>query len=223
MSWLVGIICVVIVIYFWRIFLPLGVLAAVGLGGLLLYEDYESDQRNEARAKEAQNLRTRIATAQENATPEGKEWVVYARNDPASGAKIARTASIKSNDGLCYLTVEKRINGSELSGLRCPGIKISEYDDIYIKFDTHETSKKMDLKSYSDSDDVYIPSYQSEYSNNFNYKDFIKGLVTANSVAIKIPSADTFWVRFTLKGSTASINQLGKLIPSANKQKQSDA
>jgi len=75
----------------------------------------------------------------------------------------------------------------------------------------------MDLESYSDSDGVYISSYQYEYSGSMSYKDFIKGLVTANAVAIKIPSADTFWVRFSLKGSTAAINQLGKEIQSANK------
>ncbi len=192
--------------------MPLGVVAAIGIGGFVLYEN-----------REAQQLRDRIATAQRNSTPEGKEWIVFSQPDPASDIEIARTASIKSNDGLCSLTVQKRINGSELTGLRCPGIKISEYEDIYVKFDTYETSKKMQLESYTDSDDVYIPSYQYEYSGNLSYKEFIKGLVTANSVAIKVPSADSFWVRFTLKGSTAAINLLGKPIPSANKQKQSDA
>ena len=217
MAWLIGIICVVIVIYFWRIFLPLGVLAGVALGGYLLYEQNQSEQRKKDKTKAAQELRIRISNAQKNASPEGKEWVVYGERDPASDIKIARTASIISNDGLCYLTVQKRINGSELTGLDCPGIKISEYDDVYIKFDTNEISQKMDIKSYSDSDDVYISSNQFEYSGYMSYKDFIKGIVTANAVAIKIPAADSFWVRFSLKGSTAAINQLGKGIQSANK------
>ncbi|MCG8044750.1 MAG: hypothetical protein N0E48_03550 [Candidatus Thiodiazotropha endolucinida] len=175
--------------------------------------------KKEKKEKEraAQELRVKIATAQKNATPEGKEWVVYGRRDPASDKNIARTASITSNDGLCYLTVQKRINGGELTGLDCPGIKISEYDDIYVKFDTSETSRKMELKSYSDSDDVYIPSSQFEYSGNMSYQDFTNGLVTAGAVAIKIPAADSFWVRFSLKGSTAAINQLGKKIPNANR------
>lgn len=217
MSWLIGIICVVIVIYFWRIFLPLGVVTGVTLGGFLLYEENQSNKRKEEKERATQELRIKIATAQRNATPEGKEWIVYARKDPASEKNIARTASITSNDGLCYLTVQKRINGGELTGLDCPGIKISEYDAIHVKFDTNETSKRMEIKSYSDSDDVYIPSSQFEYSGNMSYKDFINGLVTAGAVAIKIPAADSFWVRFSLKGSTVAINQLGKEMPNANK------
>ncbi|MET0013054.1 MAG: hypothetical protein ABW088_05320 [Sedimenticola sp.] len=217
MEWLIGIVCVVIVIYFWRIFLPLGVVAAVALGGFLLYEENQSNKRKEEEERAAQELRARIATAQKSASPEGKEWVVYGRRDPASEKNIARTASINSNDGLCYLTVQKRINGVELTGLNCPGIKISEYDDVYVKFDISETSKKMELNSYSDSNDVYIPSGQSGYSGNMSYKDFINGLVTAGAVAIKIPAADDFWVKFSLKGSIDAINQLGKEIPSDNK------
>ena len=217
MEWLIGIISVVIVIYFWRIFLSLGVLAGIALGGFVLYDQNQSEKRKEERAKTAQELRARIANAQRNATPEGREWKIYGERDPASNKIIARNASITSNDGLCYLSVQKRINGNELTGLDCPGIKISEYDDIYVKFDTSETSQKMRLKNYSNSDDVYIPSYQSKYSGEMSYKEFIKGLVTANAVAIKIPAADSFWVRFTLKGSTNAINQLGKEIKSANK------
>ena len=50
-----------------------------------------------------------------------------------------------------------------------------------------------------------------------SYKDFMKGLVTANAVAIKIPAADSFWVRFSLKGSTKIINNFGKEIENANR------
>jgi hypothetical protein len=74
----------------------------------------------------------------------------------------------------------------------------------------------MDLESYSDSDDVYIPSYQPEYSGNMSYQHFIEGIITANAIAIKIPAADSFWVKFSLKGSNAAINQLGREIRSAN-------
>lgn len=218
MAWLIGIICVVIVIYFWKIFLPIGVITTVVVGGVFLYKDYAKDKKIKAKERVAKNLRTRITAAQRNATEQDKEWVVYGQSDPASDVKIARTASITSNDGLCYLTIQKRINGNELAGLLCPDIRISEYKDIYVKFDTHDTSKKMELNSYSDSDDVYIPSHQSEYSGNLNYEVFLKGLVTASSVAIKIPSAETFWVRFTLKGSKVAIPQLGKPMQTSNKK-----
>lgn len=221
MSWLIGIICVVIVISLWRIFLPLGILAAISIAGFILYENHESDKRKKVKIIETQQLRDRIASSQRNATSEGKEWIIYVESDPASDYKIARTASITSNDGLCNLTVQKRLNGTELTGLKCSGIKISEFDDIYVKFDTQESSKRMDLKGYSDSEDVYIPSYsyQSEYSGRLGYDAFISGLVTNNSVAIKVPSVGSFWTRFTLKGSSVAINQLGRKMPSEDKPK----
>ena len=187
------------------------------MGGFSLYEETQNNKRKEEKERAAQELRTKIATARKNATPDGREWVVYGQRDPASDKSIARTASITSNDGLCYLTVQRRINGSELTGLACPEIIISEYDDIYVKFDTSEISKKMEIKSYSDSDDVYIPSSQFEYSGNMSYKDFINGLVTAGAVAIKIPAADSIWVKFSLAGSTEAINQLGKEMTNASK------
>lgn len=214
MAWLIGIICVVIVIIFWRIFLPLGIVVAVVIGGYLFYQENENEKRRQAEAEEAERLRIRIADAQRNATSVDREWRVYGEPDPASGVEIARTAYVKSNDGLCSLAVQKRLNGSELTGLSCPGISIPGYRSIYVKFDTQDASRKMDLKSYSDSDGVYIPSYQFEYSDNLPYEDFINGLVTAGSVAIQIPGPETFWVRFTLKGSTAAISVLGKPVPS---------
>ena len=143
----------------------------------------------------ALEFRKKITAAQQNATPDGKEWVVYGEVDPASNKNIARTASIMSNDGLCYLTVQKRLNGNELTGLDCPGIKINKYRKIYVKFDTTEISEEMELKNYSDSDGVYIPSYQ--FSLNMSYKNFINGLAASNAVAIKVPSSEYFWVRFS--------------------------
>jgi len=92
-------------------------------------------------------------------------------------------------------------------------LEILEYEDIYIKFDTSETTSKMEIKSYSDSSDVYIPSYQTKYSGYMSYEDFIKGLVTENAVAIKIPATEkNIWVRFSLNGSTEAIEKLGNEI-----------
>ncbi len=106
MGWLIGTICVVIAICFWRIFLPLGLVAGVVLGGFLLYEQNKTERKKEAEAKAAQQLQNKVAVAQKNASAEGRKWVVYGRRDPASYKIIARTASITSNDGLCKLTVQ---------------------------------------------------------------------------------------------------------------------
>lgn len=111
MSWLIGIVAVVIVVYFWRIFLPLGVIAGLALGAFLLYEDYQSDQRKAEKAAAGAAIRERIDVARRSATAEAKSWHVRAEPDPASGVDVARAAWIESNDGLCTLTVEKRISG----------------------------------------------------------------------------------------------------------------
>ncbi|GJM17465.1 MAG: hypothetical protein DHS20C13_27920 [Thermodesulfobacteriota bacterium] len=181
--------------------------------GIYFYQNAEREKRTQEKVKATVELRKKILNAQKNATPEGKEWTVNTKKDPASDKDIVRSVSIISNDDLCELIVQKRVDGSELTGLDCPGIKISEYDDIYVKFDIDETSRKMDIKTYTDSKDVYIPSYQYERSGYLPYKDFINGIITANGLAIKIPEkTQEFWTKFSLKGSVLSIDALGKEI-----------
>ena len=213
MAWLIGIICIVIIFKLWEIFLPLAIIAVIGIGLLYAYFDYSNEKKINEKETKAQQFKDKISIAQKNATPEGRQWYVSYAADPASGIKIARSAVIKSNDSLCRLAVEKRINGSELTDLRCYGIKISSFDDVYIKFDTSETSKKMTLKNYTNSDDVYISSYQG-YSSQLSYEEFINGLITGNSLAVKFkipyPYNYWLWVRFNLKGSKLAISQLGK-------------
>ena len=221
MDWLIGIICVVTVVRFWRIFLPLGVVAVLALVGFYLYDHHQSESWQKAKANEIQEIRARVATAKQNATSEGKEWIVYGERDPASGKTIARTAAIESDDSLCVLSVQKLFDGSVLTGLDCSGIKIPEYRRIVIKFDTNEYSRKMKLESDDDSDGVYISLDQyGESSGYMSYKMFIHGLLSANAVAIKIPSEFTFWVRFSLTGAAAAINKLGKEVTSAGKPTQ---
>ena len=218
MDWLIGIICVVIVVRFWRIFLPLGVAAVLSLVGFYLYDHHQSEKWQKAKAKEIREIRAKVATAKKNAASEDKEWIVLGERDPASGETIARTAAIKSDDSLCVLTVQKLFDGSELTGIDCPGIKIPDYRRIVIKFDTDESSRKMKLESGDDSDRVYISLDQyGDASGYMSYKGFIHGLLSANDVAIKIPSEFTFWVRFSLKGGAAAINKLGKEMKSADK------
>lgn len=217
MSWLIGIVAVVIVVYFWRIFLPLGVVAGLVLGAVLLYADYQSGQKKAEKAAADAALRERIAAAQSTASAEGKSWHVRTEPDPASGREIVRAAWIQSNDGLCTLTVEKRINGAELTDLRCPGIVISQFDDISVKFNNQDTARPMRLDSYSNSDDVYIPKSQYGHSGQLSYQDFITGLTTAEAVAIELPAAGGFWARFNLDSSAEVIQSLGKEFPAQSR------
>lgn len=127
MAWLIGIVSIVIVIVFWRIFLPIAVVAAVGIGGWLLYERNQTEQRMAENARSEREIEQRIADAKASASDENRKWTVFSIDDPASGEPIPRLARVRSNDGLCYLTLENRINGSELAGLSCSLFKISEY------------------------------------------------------------------------------------------------
>lgn len=196
-----------LVVILWRIFLPLGVLAAVG-AALLIYHNEERKTQEKERAAAA--LRQKILEARASTTSEEKEWHITYALDPATGKKVVRSAYINSNDGLCYLTVQKRLDGAQLTGFDCLNFKIPEWDDIEVKFDEDATSDKMNLESYSDSDDVYIPSYQADHSGHLSYEEFIGRLKDGKTVAIKIPAADDVWMTFSLKGSTRALDRLGK-------------
>ena len=208
-----------------RIFLWFVVLAAIGIGILLLVSYLVEENRIAKLKKEAQELHTKVTRAQRNATP--REWVVRGEQDPASREKIARSVSIQSDCGLCFLTVEKRMNGSDLTDLSCQDpIEIDWTEPIEVKFDTHDNSQKMKIRFYSNlrfdwNDEHGNDMYHHVYITTDYYHDywgfFINGLLTASTVAIKITPtndyAESFWVRFTLKGSKAAIGQLGKQMP----------
>jgi hypothetical protein len=219
MGWIIGIIGLFLAIRFWKVSLVLLVLA----GLLFARIDWVQDNKREERKAKVVALQTKIATAQRSASSDGRIWKLYRAPDPASDKFIPRTASTTSDDGLCSLSVEKRIDGSELTGLKCPGVKMSDYDDIYIKFDTKDVSVKMNIEGYSDSsylddsDSVYISPRQYTNSGYMSYKDFISGLITANAVAIKIPSAGGFWVRFSLNNAAYAINALDLKVLSNGK------
>ena len=164
MVWLIAIICIILVVVFWRIFLPLALIAAVGLGLLLLYVQGESGRRaqrqklEEQKVREAeQAVRQRIATAKATAGNVVRQWEILSETDPASGEKVPRHASILSDDGLCRLQVEQRMNGVRLTGVYCSGLKILTYSHIEVKFDNRSTSDRMQIQGFSNGDDVYIP------------------------------------------------------------------
>lgn len=210
MAWLVGIIVVIIAIRFWRISLPLLGIAVVGIGGWLLNEYHEQEQRTAERERNKVLVSQKVADARANASDTDREWEVYAYEDPASGQQVPRMARVKSNDGLCWLTLEKRIDGSELAGLNCELLKLSERDDAEVKFDNYPTSDPMDLRSYNDSSGVFITSIQPTYGNKLPYDEFVRRLRSGKAVSIKVKSsnAGTHWITFTLNGSTEAIAKL---------------
>ena len=196
----------------WRFIIVAAVIGIIGFGIFHIYENNEKEiaekEQKEKNEDAARDKQSKI----ENAKSRNKKWTTYSQLDPAS-KKNVRGASITSEDGLCELTVQKRIEGTELTGLQCIEIKINEFDDIIIKFDQNEISSRMRIESYSDSDDVYIPSYQFTIQGHMSYEKFISGLLSNNAVAFKVPSkADSFWASFSLEGSSEAINKLGKPV-----------
>ena len=101
MGWLIGIICVVLVIFFWWIFIPLGIFVGIVFGGFMLWASINDDKRDAKEAREVAAFKNKVSTARANATSQGKEWKVRYEEDPASGKNIAREAYIVSNDNLC--------------------------------------------------------------------------------------------------------------------------
>lgn len=213
MAWLIGLIAVVVIVVFWRIFLPLGVIAlilALGAGAWI----YLAEQSSKRERVQAALLRERIIeAAQATASSEGKKWTAQLSPDPASDTKVYRGASIESNDGLCGLRVEKRLNGTELTDLTCSQFELKSYQgDLEVKFNHHAKSYRMELKSYSGGSGVYIPSYQ--FSGNLPYKDFIKALQTGNAVAFSGSGFGSRWMTFSLNGAADAISKLGTVAKS---------
>lgn len=213
MIWLIGIICIILVIVFWRIFLPLALIAAVGLGLLLLYVLAESSRSERERKLAEQTVRERIAKAKATAGDIVREWEVQLATDPASGEKVPRYASVLSDDGLCRLQVEERMSGARLTSIDCSGLKISPYSDIEVKFDNRSMSDTMDIERFSNSDIVYVPSYQ--YGGRLSYDEFLRRLTGANKVALllDVEGAGQHWLTFSLRGSSPALTKIGALLP----------
>jgi hypothetical protein len=209
MAWIIGIISVILVIVFWRIFLPLAILAGLGIWVWITAENSEQERRARETQQAYINFSNLVATSISD-REDSKSWVNTYSNEPASGRLIATGAYIYSKDGQCRIQVELRINGSKLTDLFCRNVKISEYDDIEVKFDNYQFSDTMDLEGYSDSEQVYIPSYQPSYDNHLSYDEFLNRLTSSSNVAIKIPLDSGVWVAFTLNGSTEALGQLGR-------------
>jgi hypothetical protein len=219
LAWVVGIICVVLIVVFWRIFLPLALVAAVALVLLFGYVQSENDKSERKRKATEQTVRQKIDNAKAIASTTARSWEVSSEADPASGAKIPRNAGVRSDDNLCWLQVEERLNGAKLTGIYCQGLKVSSWKDIEVKFDNRPTSDTMRLERFTDGDAVYIPSYQYTYSRQLSYDEFLRRMTGANKMAILLTfeEAGQHWVTFSLEGSNAALAKIGALTSRSGK------
>lgn len=225
MGWIVGIICVILVVIFWRIFLPLALVAALALGGVLVYESNQSNKRERERVRAEQSLKDKLAAASSKGADVDREWIVQTMRDPASGADVPRSASVVGDSGICKIQVEQRINGARLTGIYCPGFKIDRYRDIEVKFDTRPTSDTMRLEQFSGGDDVYIPSNQYIHSNQLQYDEFLRRMTGAKKVALLVTFdvAGPHWITFSLRGAGPALLSIGAVrpIPTAPRERPS--
>ena len=190
--------------------LVLAVGSVILLTGLDFWEQYQREQAKERReqAKEREKARVEgIVLAAQGIDNQSKARDIIGNTepDPASGTQIVRGVKIFSEDGLCNIDIEMRLDGTALTGIYCSNININPRDDLWVKFDTDDVSMAVDLKYFSGSDDVYITG-----SYSFAYSAFVHKLRCSNSLALKIPAAYSFWTRFDLSGTSTPIGRLGK-------------
>ena len=230
MAWLIAIVCLILIAVFWRILLPIalaiGILLLVGVGGLLLYQKNESDkyERNRMQAEKAaqEKIARASAAAQDRIAkariaPDGIDpvWKVSTEIDPASGSDVPRSASVMSDNGLCRLQIEQRINATRLAGLQCRGLKISPVSSIEVKFDNRPTSEEVRIEQFSNSDDVFIPSSPVTRGRHLPYDEFLQRMTSAKKLAVLLPfeGAGSHWVAFSLGGSGPALLKIGAIVP----------
>ena len=191
-------------------------LLAVGsiilLVGLDFWEQYQREQEKERleQAKELEKSRVEgIVLAAQGIDNQSKTRDFFGNTepDPASGTQIVRGIRVFSEDGLCNIYIELRLDGTALTGIYCSNININPRNGLRVKFDTDDVSSAMELESFSNSEVVYIPD-RNRYP--FKYSAFVHKLRCSNSLALKIPAAYPFWTRFDLSGTSTLIGQLGK-------------
>jgi len=203
MSILITIICIIIVLIFWRIFLPLALAA-----GAIIFIWYLGDvAEKENKVQRAQEHYEQVIRKQQTTNLTKGTWKVTTRRDPASDIEVTRNAYVYSDDGLCSVQVEHRINGNKYIAFYCNGLthNLSGGDDMTVKFDIHQKTKEFWVARFSNGESVYISSERQ-------YTEFIDYMKTANVLAVRFPmkNGKSVWVKFNMKGSTNAINQLGK-------------
>jgi hypothetical protein len=214
MSWLIAIISIILIIVFWRIFLPLALVGGVivGLVILVIYvKDKNTTQKRIEQEQRAQDLiARRIASARAN-LDFTRKWEVISEKDPSTRRNGPRYAGILSETGLCRLQVEQRLTGEKLTAIYCFGLNTTSDSELYVKFDNKSTADKVELRKFSNGNDSFIPSQQLVYSGRLSYEQFLQGLVSAQKVALqlKIGGSPESWEVFSMLGSEDALNAIG--------------
>jgi hypothetical protein len=162
-------------------------------------------------------------------------WKMSGSADPASRVIIAESARVRSDDGLCQMSVFVELQGSERTEFEC----VFKFRDLFvtklpIKFDNDKNYHHMDIVSKPKKNIIYVEPYYEQYIPDdplsfdftteqpdifsFKYDKFINGLISANFVAIQLISEETFkpvWIRFPIKGAKEAISKLGKELETA--------
>ena len=220
MVWVVGIIVLILCIVFWR-----AALAILGIGAFLmflLFQNIERQDEEHARQRAAAAERNRAVSAEARQrvkdaqdTLEPREWQVITETDPASGVAVPRRALVKSDNGLCTMTVEESIDRTRYTGFNCPGLDIRVRNDIEVKFDNRERSDRMYIKEISGGGrSAYIPSDQGYgRTDRMEYDAFLNRLGSTNKVAVQFDFkyAGKQWVTFSLNGSREALTAIGAL------------
>ena len=234
MHWLAAIIGIILVVSFWPIFLRLAIFLAAIIGVLVLVENIQSANREreralaeQARAKVEKSLREKFWKVNSEKIGKEQEWTLNFERDPASGASVPRSAGVLSENGVCRITTEQRMDGTRLTGINCPEFKLDSYNEIEIKFDNKATSDKMNLKKFSDGDGVYIGTRQDGYEGRLNYEEFLNRMAEANKIALKLKFevAGYQWMTFSLANAGPALTAIGavqapKIQPPALVSKQ---
>lgn len=179
------------------------------------------------RAHRAGVAARRIESAQAESTP--RTWEVRSEPDPATGDPSPRYATVVSDDDLCELIVEERLDGDRLTSVYCPDLEIQinrfTFTAIGVKFDSMQRSETMALERFVDDDEhdsAYIPSdqgqrfdiFQVQGSDDFlQYNEFIRRIASSQRLALELEfqGVGNHWIPFSLRGSRQALAQIGAL------------
>lgn len=225
LTFVLVLIAIVICVVFWRILLPV---AGVGLAIILvasawLYlNERESMREREKSRVEAQarfnaaRQKLRVGIENPDAT-----WEVHRRADPASGEYTPTTASIISNDGLFRLQAEIRHDGTRMFAFYAldDAAAFDYYgygDSLSLKFDGWDRSRKASVRPFSNSSNIYVPTYQDGCKSDLTFDEIARAIATMKRLAVlvELEHLGSQWITFSLDGSHSALEEIGMVKPS---------
>jgi hypothetical protein len=181
------------------------------------FEIHESSLKKD-RDRVQKALNELIAAEKERArsTPVllANKWAIIGQTDPASGKNIGRYTRVKSNIYDCFMSVERRINGTQLTSFKCTNFSFP-HRESFLNFKFDKDSQLYRMKSFRFSSEQYslvneeiyikpavvknkiiLQCYfdcvdDAKYENNISYNEFINKIITNNTIAIEMtPTID---------------------------------